>query len=108
MRFLRHVTGTNTFCIRSKTVLSVSHALYVRFVRCASVTCTVHTLLVRYLSCTRSVVVQSLCVLCVSYFDRGCLGELKFRFSPPDNNGCNSTRIFFLSGRRPLEQSGDV
>ena len=31
MRFLRHVTGTNTFCIRSKTVLSVSHALYVRF-----------------------------------------------------------------------------
>ena len=55
MRFLRHVTGTNTFCIRSKTVLSVSHALYVRFIRCASVTCTVHTLLVRYLSCTRSV-----------------------------------------------------
>ena len=108
MRFLRHVTGANTFCIRSKTVLSVSNALYVRFFfQCASVTCTVHTLLVRYLSCTRSVVVRSLCVLCVSYFDRGCLEELKFRFSPPDNNGCNSTRIF-LSVRRPLELSGDV
>ena len=44
-------------------------------------------LLIHYVSCTRSVFVRSLCVLCVSYFDRGCLGELEFWFSPPDNNG---------------------
>ena len=71
MRFLRHVTGTNTFYICSKTILSISHA------SCTFVLSGVHQLLVRFIA---TCPLQSLCILCVTYFDHECLWVLNFDF----------------------------
>ena len=49
-------------------------------------------LLVLYMFGSRTVIVRFMRFI---FRFRWCLEELKFRFSPPDNNGCNSTRIFF-------------
>ena len=69
MCFLRHVTSTNTFCIRSKTILSISHE------SCMFVLSDVHQLLVGFIA-TRPL--RSLCILGVPYFDHECLRELEF------------------------------